>query len=246
MAPTHSKNSTPTQTCLAALIACVVLGTTTAPLALAKPKSGYTYFQQLTGDDADSDKSRWDSVYSKSKGYLYGKEPALFLVENLSLLPVGRALDLAMGEGRNAVYLAQKGFEVVGVDISDVAVRKARRLARENNVRIKTVVSDLNRYPIAPESYDVIVVFYYLQRSLVPAIVRGLKPGGVLIFEAETVDSLKHDRHRDKSQLLEKGELRVLFKDLTEVKYAETDGAKKAVASLVAKKPLRQTSAPSK
>lgn len=198
--------------------------------------SGYAYFQALTGDDSDSDKSRWDSLYSKHKGYVFGKEPAGFLAENLERLPVGRALDIAMGEGRNAVYLAKKGFEVVGVDISDVAVRKAKRLARENNVRIHTVTQDLNKYKIEPESYDVIMVFYYLQRSLTPEIIKGLKKGGVVVFETNTVDHLKYDKTFNREYLLEKGELKAMFKDLEILKYRETDTGESAVASLVARK----------
>jgi SAM-dependent methyltransferase len=207
--------------------------------AVAKNGSGFNYFQSLTGDDSDSDKSRWDNLYRKSKGYVFGKEPATFLVENLQQLPIGRALDLAMGEGRNAVYLAKKGFDVVGVDISEVAVRKAKHLARENGVRIQTVIADLHKYQLQPESYDVILVFYYLQRSLVPQIVRALKPGGVLVFESETVDDLKHHKTQNHAGLLEHGELKTLFNGLSVVKYAETDDGKRAVASLVARKPKK-------
>jgi SAM-dependent methyltransferase len=205
--------------------------------AEAKQNSGYTYYQALTGDDSDSDKTRWDNLYRKSKGYVFGKEPARFLVESLASLRVGRALDIAMGEGRNAVFLAKKGFDVTGVDISEVAIRKAKRLARENKVRIATVGADLNKYQIAPETYDVILVFYYLQRSLAPQIVRGLRPGGILVFETHTVDQLRYDKKYNREYLLAKGELKSMFgKELEIVKYSETDDGKEAVASLVARK----------
>lgn len=202
----------------------------------AESGSGYLYFQALTGDDADSDKSRWDSLYRKTKGYVYGKEPASFLVENLELLPIGRALDVAMGEGRNAAYLAKKGFDVTGVDISEVAIRKAHRLARENGIHIRAVTADLNKYQIPADSYQVIMVFYYLQRSLVPQIIRGLKSGGVVIFENYTVEQLKYDKQATRPFLLQKGELKGLFKELQILKYQETDNGKAAVASLVARK----------
>ena len=207
-------------------------------VAFAKSNADYSYYQKLTGDDSDSDKSRWDAVYRKNKGYVFGREPATFLVENLGILPVGRALDIAMGEGRNAVYLAKKGFDVTGVDISEVAVRKARKLASENKVKMRTVITDLTAYKILPESYSVILVFYYLQRSLVSEIVRGLKPGGVVVFENYTVDQLKHDKTQNHAYLLERGELQKLFKEagLKIEKYRETDDGKTAVASLVARK----------
>ncbi|MBI2604620.1 MAG: methyltransferase domain-containing protein [Deltaproteobacteria bacterium] len=210
---------------------------TTAPGApAAKPGTGLNYFQKLTGDDADTDKARWDKIYSKHKGYVFGKDPASFLVESLPLFPVGRALDIAMGEGRNAVYLAKKGFVVEGVDISEVAVRKAKRLAQDNGVRIRTVIADLNKYQIQPESYEVIMVFYFLSRPLIPQIKKGLKKGGIVVFENNTVDELKYDKTQNRAYLLERGELREMFKDLEILKYREIDNGKHVVASLVARK----------
>lgn len=202
----------------------------------AKSGSGYTYYQKLTGEDSDSDKGRWDAIYRKSRGYVFGKEPATILVENLSLLPVGRVLDIAMGEGRNSVYLAKKGFDVTGVDISLVAIQKAKRLAHENGVHIKTVVADLNKYQIEPESFDVIVCINYLQRSLVSNIVRGLRPGGVLVFENDTLEDLKYDKAQDKAGMLKSGELRSMFKGLHPLKFKEIDDGKRAYAVLVARK----------
>src|SRR5690606_6728780 len=89
-------------------------------LANANP----SYLHLLTGDDDDSDRLKWDRLYRR-KGYVFGKDPAPSLLEHYTRLPVGRVLDIAMGEGRNAVFLAKKGFDVVGVDISPEAVRKA-------------------------------------------------------------------------------------------------------------------------
>ncbi len=199
--------------------------------------SSYNFFQKLTGDDGGTDKNRWNKIYKKHKGYMFGKEPAQFLAQNVSTLPIGKALDIAMGEGRNAIFLAKKGFDVEGVDISEVAIQKAKRLARENNVKIKTTIADLNKYQIAPNTYDVIIVFYYLQRSLIPQIKQGLKPNGVVVFETNTVEQLKYDKTLNKSYLLEKEELKNFFKDFTFLKYAETDDGKNAVASLIARKP---------
>ena len=194
------------------------------------------YFQKLTGDNTDSDKSRWDKMYSKHKGYVFGKEPAAYLVEVLPQLPKGKALDLAMGEGRNAVYLAKKGFNVDGVDISEVAVRKARKLALESGVRIKTIIADLNKYQVQQEEYDVIMDFYFLNRSLIPQIKKGLKKGGVVVFENYTIAHLKYDKTQNKEYLLNIGELKSLFSDLEILKYREIDTGKQALASIVARK----------
>jgi tellurite methyltransferase len=202
-----------------------------------KPRGANT-FQMVTGYDSDEDKSRWDALFS-TRSYVYGKEPAAFLRDNVQLLPMGKALDIAMSEGRNGVFLATKGFTVDGVDISDVALRKAQRLARENRVTITTINADLNHYVIKPENYDVIININFLLRSLVPQIKRGLKKGGVVVFENQTVEQLNnpggHSVPRD--FLLRKGELKELFRDFQVLVYREINDGKTAMAGLIAKKP---------
>lgn len=202
-----------------------------------QPK-GPNAYQLVTGDDADEHKGHWDSLYN-TIGYVFGKEPAPFLRDHVSLLPPGKVLDIAMGEGRNAVFLAKKGFDVEGVDISEVAIRKAKRLARENGVRIRTVAADLHSYAIRPGAYDVILNINYLQRSLVPGIKKGLRKGGVVVYENATVDQLQNPsgQHARRDYLLEKGELRELFKDFEILVFRETNDGKEALASLIARKP---------
>ena len=98
-----------------------------------------------------------------------GFEPAQFLVDNIELLPKGRALDVAMGAGQNAIYLAKMGFEVEGIDISPEAVGSALELARKSGVNIRAQAVDLeNNYDTEKGAYDVIICFNYLQRSLIP------------------------------------------------------------------------------
>jgi SAM-dependent methyltransferase len=199
---------------------------------------GFNTYQLVTGDDTDGDRRHWDRVYNTGK-YIYGKTPATFLQENIALLPLGTALDIAMGEGRNSVYLAKKGFYVDGVDISSVAIRKAKLLARENHTTIHATTADLQGYTIRPESYEVILNIDFLLRSLVPEIKRGLKHGGVVVFENATVDQLSipgSDQVR-RDYLLERGELREMFQDFQILVYRETNDGKTAKASLIARKP---------
>ncbi|NUM87995.1 MAG: response regulator [Bdellovibrionales bacterium] len=194
---------------------------------------------ELTGDDEFRDEqSGWDKTYAR-RGYVFGKDPAPFLVKQLAHLPKGLALDIAMGEGRNAVFLAKKGFLVEGVDISSVAVRKSQELAAESKVKIRAKVADLRKYRIEPRRYDVILNFYYLQRSLVPGIKEGLKKGGVVVFETHTVEHLRNPGAAGWSRdfLLLPGELRQMFRDFEILHYAETNDGRDAVASLVARKP---------
>ena len=194
-------------------------------------------YQLVTGHDSEERRGQWDQKFNKSE-YVYGTEPALFLRENIAKLPVGRVLDIAMSEGRNAVFLAKKGFNVEGVDFSEVALRKAKKLAHEQHVSIATINADLSHYKIKENSYDVILNIDFLLRGLVPEIKKGLKKGGVVVFENFTVDQLKNPDGQGTSRdwLLNKGELKEMFKDFEILVWHETNDGKRAVASLIARK----------
>ncbi|MDR3606959.1 MAG: methyltransferase domain-containing protein [Oligoflexia bacterium] len=195
-------------------------------------------YQNITGDDVEADRMHWDSLFNQA-GYVYGRAPAAFLKEHIALLPVGKALDIAMGEGRNGVFLAKKGFQVTGVDYSEIALTKARRLAHENRVTLRTVNADLTEYTIKPEAYDVIVDIDFVLRSLIPEIKKGLKHGGMVVFESQTEDQLANTGGNviRKDWLLKKGELRELFKDWDILVYREVNDGKDARASIIARKP---------
>ncbi|QOJ05177.1 MAG: class I SAM-dependent methyltransferase [Planctomycetia bacterium] len=188
---------------------------------------------------ADSrDKVLWEKRY-ETEAYILGKEPVEFLKEHIGLLPRGKALDLAMGEGRNAVFLAKHGFEVDGCDISEHAVKKARKLAAENHATIHAFIADLETYQLPKDTYDVIACFYYLQRDLVPQMKAALKPGGMIIYETYTTENRERGFKGPKEEeyLLQPNELLRLFEDLKIVYYRELVlDNKKAIASLIAKK----------
>lgn len=208
------------------------------PVSEESSRSKTTRLMALTGDsDYGDDRTAWDKTYAR-KDYVFGKDPALFLVDHVGKLPKGRALDIAVGEGRNAVFLAKKGFQVDGVDISVVGLRKAKKLAAENGVKIQTINADLNKYKIKAGAYSVILNFYYLQRNLIPQIKLGLRKGGVVVFETHTVAHLKNPGAGtwEKEYLLQPGELKKAFSDLEILHYSETNDGKNAVASLIARK----------
>ena len=92
----------------------------------------------------------WNERYSES-GFAYGTEPNEFLISVVDRIPHGRILSLAEGEGRNAVYLASLGYEVTGVDGSEVGLRKAMELAKERGVAITTIQADLSEFEIGLE-----------------------------------------------------------------------------------------------
>jgi tellurite methyltransferase len=185
---------------------------------------------------AEQDQIRWDKKYSTKK-YLFGREAIPFLQDHLDLLPKGHVLDLAMGEGRNGVFLATKGFQVTGVDISAEGLKKAETLAAELGVTIKTVVADLESYEIPANTFDVIICTYYLQRDLFSKIAAALKPGGMALIETYTMDHLQYRSGFNKAFLLEPNELLSMLPGLRIVRYQEVDTGKAAFASIIAQKP---------
>jgi tellurite methyltransferase len=199
------------------------------------PISG-SRFQHLTGVKTSQDsKSQWDEKYSRPT-FVFGKSPAQFLSENYHFIPYeGSVLDMGMGEGRNAVFLAQKGYKVTGVDISSVAVKKSYLLAQEFGVKIKGVVASLKDYKIAPGSFDAIVCFYYVDRSLVERIKSWLKPGGILIYEAYTTRE-KGKQKGDDDIFLREQELLRLFPGMRVLKYEEPLHEKEFRSSIILRK----------
>ncbi|MBI4715938.1 MAG: class I SAM-dependent methyltransferase [Nitrospirae bacterium] len=166
--------------------------------------------------------------------------PASLLVESLPLLPKGgRALDVAMGKGRNALYLAERGFQVEGVEIDAEAVRVCEEEARRRNVTVNATTADLTRFQIPKETYDVIVCFYYLQRDLIPQMREGLKPGGVIVYETFLIDQhLKTGKPGRREFCFEQNELLHLFlQGFRVLSYREGFVSEdRASASLVARK----------
>ena len=139
----------------------------------------------------------WDERYQTPE-YIFGDQPCQWLIMNQHRLPQsGKALALGDGEGRNGVFLAELGFEVTSVDLSEVGLSKARDLARKRGVTIQTVQADLEYYEIEAESRDLIVSIYchlpYAIRKLVHERAEvALKPGGLFILEAFHHSQLKY------------------------------------------------------
>lgn len=189
---------------------------------------------------SEDDKDRWNRRYNTGE-YLYGKEPLKFLKEKLNILAKGKALVLAMGEGRNAVFLAGNGFDVDGCDISEKAVEKTRRFAKESGVTLNAFVADLEEYKIPANTYDLVTCFYYTQKSLIPLIKDGLKKGGMVMFETYSIDQLKYGKDapgpKNPAYLLKHNELLDHFKDFRILYYREGEIAEnKSVVSLIAQK----------
>lgn len=137
----------------------------------------------------------WDERYAGDE-LAYGAEPNGFLVSVADRLPShGHALDLAAGQGRNAVYLAARGLEVLAVDQSAIGLAVAQRLATERGVALRTQVVNLADFTAPPASFDVISSIFVhlpsaLRRQVHARVVTWLKPGGVFVFEAYAPDQI--------------------------------------------------------
>ena len=191
-----------------------------------------------------ADQKRWDERYEDKESVL-GEQANLFLRRQVGLLHKGRALDIATGEGRNAVFLALRGFCVDAIDISDVGLQKTRELARAMGAKLHTILADLDAYQIERERYDLIVNFYYLNRRLIPKIKKGLKKGGKVVFETYILEhrELGTSGPKNSKYFLKPNELLNLFKGFRILFYREgiyrEGGKRKAIASLIAQKTLK-------
>jgi SAM-dependent methyltransferase len=139
----------------------------------------------------------WNSRYAEP-GYAYGTEPNAFLVAQKKYLrPGGKALAVADGEGRNGVWLAQQGLDVLSVDTSEAGLEKARELAADRGVRLRTEQADLTTWTWPEARYDLVAAIFIhfppeVRARMHRAMFQALKPGGMLILEAFTPEQLQY------------------------------------------------------
>jgi len=140
--------------------------------------------QVIDSDDRDF----WNGKFSDSKTK-FNHQPSRLLVAAIRDRNPGIALDLGMGEGRNALYLAQRGWQVTGVDLSDVAVAQAKEHAAKIGVKVNAVIDGLDHYDFGKNRWDLIILFYMhgWYHSVKPRsaqrLLDALKPGGLLVIE---------------------------------------------------------------
>lgn len=155
----------------------------------------------------------------------------------------GPVLDLASGEGRNGIYLARRGFQVICCDRSRSSLRAARAEASRHNARIRLWWTDLEaetREPLPKNAFGAVLVFRYLHRPLIPEIRSTVRPGGYVVYETFTEEQARFGTPRNPDHLLRKGELAGFFSDW-ECQFAfegELSDPARAMAQLVVRKPL--------
>ena len=166
-----------------------------------------------------AEKQKWQEKY-EAISLLPRRFPANWLLEWASIIPRGKILDLGIGLGANALYLASLGCSVFGIDISEKAIRAVKQTASRKSTELHLVVADLDVFPIPAETFDGVLSFFYLNRCLFPQIKKCLKPGGVVLMETYVDDSSKEKRSQV-SHCLQQSELASVFGDLEILSYAE-------------------------
>ena len=183
----------------------------------------------------------WDQRYRS--GEHATKEPSPLLRTAIASLKPGRALDIACGVGRHAIFLAEHGWRVTAVDSSHVGMQILQQRAREAGLTVEARVADLEsgEFQIEPGTYDLVCVFYYLQRDLFSPIRAGVKRGGAVVAAIHLNDGKEDAKPANPAFLLEPGELKQLFADweITYYREGESDegGHHHDTAYLIARKP---------
>lgn len=187
-------------------------------------------------------KSYWDGKYEKFP-HKTGKSPNKFLASMLPRLQKGLTLDIAMGEGKNAVFLAEHGFEVKGFDISPVAIKHAQNLAESAGVQIEAKTCDLDMYLMGVLKYDTVIMTRF--KPTVPryysSIISALKQGGVLLIDSYGIPQMKEVHGKEdhyKNIFFGSNEILHQIKDLKILFYQEGEVDGKYVVQCLAQKPI--------
>jgi SAM-dependent methyltransferase len=180
------------------------------------------------------DRLKWNEKYLKES---FPSEPAGIVEDYYRLAPAGKALDIAAGNGRNALFLADQGFDVVAVDISDVVIAGLAGI----HSRLHPLCQDLDNFVIPKKYFSLIVNSRFLSRRMFPYIQEGLIPGGLLIFETFIKTPEKEGSQPScQDHLLLENELLHAFLSLKIIFYQERKGSDQeksaVIASLVAVK----------
>lgn len=161
---------------------------------------------------------RWNRILTAEKP-TFNTRPNGFLVEMVKGRKPGSALDIAMGQGRNTIWLAQQGWDVTGFDIADEAIKTANENASRLGVKIHAQVSRMEDFDFGENRWDLILLSYAGCGQLSEKVQRALKPGGILVEEAFHVDATKD--HRIGGSICGNGELPHLYQLLRTIHYEE-------------------------
>ena len=187
---------------------------------------------------------KWDKIYiAQDSSDVNLASPAEVLLQHRNLLPEsGTALDLACGLGTNAIYLAKHGLTTYAWDISNQAIDKLQAYCNENDISVIAEARDVVERPPVADSYDVICVSYYLERSIISNIIAALKPKGILFYQTFVHESVTDAGPKNPAYRLQENELLTLFSSLHILAYqdygrvGDLNSGLRDIAMLVAQK----------
>ncbi len=164
---------------------------------------------------------QWDERY-RSDDSSETPSAALVLTENAHLLPAqGQALDLACGLGGNALFMAQRGLQVQGWDYSVNAIDRLQQFANQQGMKLQAIVRDVAKYPPEPNSFDVIVVSRFLDRTIINDLINAIVPGGLLFYQTFLQEKSDDSGPGNPEFLLKTNELISMFSEMRILVYRE-------------------------
>jgi SAM-dependent methyltransferase len=187
-----------------------------------------------------ADRQLWGARYA-DRADAGGRAPSQFLVAQRHRVPPGRALDLASGDGRHAIYLARHGWAVTAIDFARSALERLAAIARKEGLAIETIQADLEQMPLPRDRFDVVVNIRYLQRSLFEPMKAAVRRGGVIVFETFLKDQQQLGHPKNPAFMLDRGELAHRFGDFeilaSEEGRFDTESGPAFLARLLARRP---------
>lgn len=186
------------------------------------------------------DRAHWNLRYRNEPGGWLNPDSFLQLAFEQFIRPAfpggGTALDLAGGAGRHSIWLARQGWKVMLIDISETGIELARRRAGRFAPHINFVIDDLTHFRASQTQFDLVMGFFYLERSIFPEVLAAVRPGGFFVYKTYTVEQeAREGEPKDARFLLQPGELRQLAQGLETLHYRESCEPR-ATAEIVAQK----------
>jgi SAM-dependent methyltransferase len=215
------------------------------PIPLLVCTALYATAQQTpqSTDPHAGERAAYDDIYSSKDGWFNG-EPNVFLVRTIASRKPGRALDVAMGQGRNALWLASHGWTVSGFDISSVGIAEAQKEAARRSLHLETFVTPYEDFDWGKEKWDLIVFSYFFPQAALPKVWDSLAPGGLVLVEGFHSDT---SRIRPLGGGYRNNELLQVLKDYRILIYEDVQdrqdwglpyGATNRLVRVLAQKPL--------
>lgn len=187
-----------------------------------------------------TEREKWNAKYQESQEGWLEPDPYLIEVYNKFVAPrfpaKGRALDLAGGMGRHAIWLARQGWQTTLIDISRVALDTARKRSSGEKLALEFIETDLDSYTLPRSAFDLVLVFNFLQRSMFNSLRESVRPGGVLIYKTRMQPRNDDEGPEIDGYLLGPDELPRIFSGFQVLDYRVETGSRGPLAALVAQK----------